>query len=92
MRKPSPAQWHPQPKRLTPRERGYGPEHRRWARQVLAASPICPCGAPATDADHIVAVRVGGDPLDLGNGIGLCRSCHSRKTAAMDGGFGNRRR
>mgnify|MGYP002365729643 CR=1 FL=1 len=29
---------------------------------------------------------------DPANHQGLCRSCHSRKTAEQDGGFGNRRR
>ncbi|PAU94052.1 HNH endonuclease, partial [Paracoccus salipaludis] len=42
--------------------------------------------------DHVVPHR--GDPERFWDQDGwqpLCASCHSRKTAAEDGGFGNRR-
>ena len=45
----------------------------------------------ATDVDHIVPHR--GDArllYDENNLQSLCKSCHSRKTATEDGGFGNR--
>lgn len=45
---------------------------------------------PATDVDHVVPHR--GDRAlfyDQTNWRGLCQRCHSKKTAAQDGGFGN---
>lgn len=63
----------------------------RWARlraQVLREQPICAglnghtCDAPSEHCDHIVALRNGGRPYDRTNIQGLCRPCHSRKTAA----------
>lgn len=59
----------------------YNAEHRVWAKRVLELHPICPCGARATHADHIVPIA--DDPslrFKLSNGQGLCVSCHSRKT------------
>lgn len=47
----------------------------------------------ATDVDHIVPHR--GDPSLMWNPENLqslCHSCHSRKTAREDGGFGNVKR
>jgi len=44
----------------------------------------------ATHVDHVLAHR--GDEglrLDPNNLQALCHSCHSRKTASLDGGFGN---
>lgn len=65
----------------------------------LARSPFCvavledgmPCNRIATHVDHKVAREAGGSDLP-DNLQSLCRSCHSRKTASQDGGFGNRRR
>lgn len=45
----------------------------------------------ATDVDHIIPHR--GDPSLMWNPNNLqslCHACHSRKTAAEDGGFGNK--
>ena len=60
----------------------------------LAEHPACArCGAPATVVDHTVPHR--GDPVlfwDRRRWQALCASCHGRKTAAQDGGFGNPRR
>jgi 5-methylcytosine-specific restriction enzyme A len=62
--------------------------------EFLAAHPFCSgCGAPATVVDHKDPHR--GNPLifwDRRRWQALCASCHGRKTAARDGGFGNRRR
>ena len=61
---------------------------RRLRRIVLARNPLCQaCLAaervtPACDVDHIVPHR--GDMImawSLDNLQGLCRACHSRKTA-----------
>lgn len=46
------------------------------------------CGKPATHADHIIA-RAKGGPDALPNLTSQCPSCHSRKTARQDGGFGH---
>jgi 5-methylcytosine-specific restriction protein A len=67
----------------------------RKARIVfLAEHPFCAdCGASATVVDHALPHR--GDLTifwDRGRWQALCASCHSRKTAARDGGFGNARR
>jgi len=46
---------------------------------------------PSTVVDHIQPVKGPEDPAfwDPRNHQALCRSCHSAKTAARDGGFGN---
>jgi hypothetical protein len=62
--------------------RGYGADHRVWAREVLRLHPVCPCGAPAVVADHVVPWRSGGVKYDIRNGQGLCLRCSGRK----DGG------
>jgi 5-methylcytosine-specific restriction protein A len=46
---------------------------------------------PVTQTDHIVPVSAGGDD-DRANLQALCASCHSRKTATEDGGFGHARK
>lgn len=79
-------------RRGTAAERGYGAHHGRWRKMVLARDPLCRhpgCGAPATDADHIVPLARGGT-WSLQNGQGLCHPHHSEKTAREDGGFGRR--
>ncbi len=51
------------------------------------------CTNQATDVDHIQPHRGDWDLfIDRANHQALCHSCHSRKTAQEDGGFGNRRR
>ena len=50
------------------------------------------CVSRATDCDHIIPHR--GDWalfIEPRNHQALCHSCHSRKTAREDGGFGNRK-
>jgi 5-methylcytosine-specific restriction enzyme A len=77
-------------------ERGYGSRWRLLREWVLAREPLCrACLAqgraePATDVDHIVARSRGGSdgPSNL---QALCASCHARKTASEDGGFGRDR-
>ncbi len=61
---------------------------KRWAKRFLARHPMCmDCGdlgvtQPATDVDHIKPHR-GDEKLfwDWNNLQGLCKPCHSRKTA-----------
>ena len=76
--------------------RGYGARWRRLRERFLFEHPLCEeClkrgrAVPATDVDHIRPHR-GEEALmwDEENLQALCHACHSRKTAAEDGGFGN---
>lgn len=57
----------------------------RWLR----AHPWCVvCGFAANTVDHIVSLSQGGKD-DQTNYQSMCVSCHSKKTASEDGGFGN---
>ena len=69
----------------------YGSGWNRIRRWVLANTPLCPCGRPATDVDHITPLRNGGTH-DVRNLQALCHSCHSRKTARENGFGGDRGR
>ncbi|MEC9346080.1 MAG: AAA family ATPase [Pseudomonadota bacterium] len=56
----------------------------RLRRQVLTEQPICAadgCDRLATDVDHIRPLEDDGAPYDRANLQGLCRACHSAKTA-----------
>ena len=69
-------------------------EWRKFRAIVLKKFPICQkvnCGSPSRHVDHKIALRKGGAGLEWSNVEALCHSCHSRKTAARDGGFGNAR-
>lgn len=48
------------------------------------------CGRPATEVDHITPIAAGGARLSWSNLQPLCKSCHSRKTAAENRGHGGR--
>jgi 5-methylcytosine-specific restriction protein A len=77
--------------RGTAAQRGYGARWRKVRAYYLAKNPIClRCGDIATVVDHITPHK--GDMIlfwDKTNWQPLCKSCHDRKTAAEDGGFGN---
>lgn len=86
-------------KRPNAHQRGYD---RRWKRErllFLRAHPMCECEVcngqmlPATVVDHIVPHR-GNRTLfwDQSNWCAMAKSCHDRKTALEDGGFGNARK
>lgn len=71
--------------------RGYGARWRKLRKMVLAAQPLCVrCDRPAKHVDHIVPRSQGGDD-SMANLQALCATCHNRKTAREDGGFGNRK-
>lgn len=83
-------------RRGTAKERGYTYRWRQARAAFLAEHPLCrECEkagrlTAATVVDHIVPHK-GNDTLfwERGNWQALCASCHSVKTAAEDGGFGN---
>lgn len=80
--------------------RGYGGAWQRARLGYLARHPLCVhCLAKgivtaSNEVDHIVPHR--GDRVLFwdsdNNWQALCAPCHSVKTAAEDGGFGNRRK
>lgn len=55
---------------------------KRTRRAVLHDQPLCPepCGAIATDVDHIIAIEDGGNPWARSNLQALCHACHATKT------------
>lgn len=56
------------------------PRWRSRRQAQLAEHPRCVvCGRPATDADHVTAIALGGSPD--GPLQSMCRRCHLRKTA-----------
>lgn len=82
-------------------ERGWidSPEWRQARLVHLAQYPLCvhceeQAGVTlATDVDHIIPHRGNYDLFwDRNNWQSLCKSCHSRKTATEDGGFGHARK
>ena len=66
--------------RPTVTAQGYGHTWRKLRRMVLNRNPLCAeCGAIATEVDHIVPRKNGGENVDS-NLRALCKPCHSRKT------------
>lgn len=82
-------------RRGSARQRGYTSAWERARAAYLRQHPLCrmheqlgQC-VPATVVDHVVPHR--GDRAlfwDAANWQSLCRTCHDRKTATEDGGFG----
>ena len=84
--------------RPTAAARGYDAEWAAISKSFLEAHPMCAhCMASgkyvaAVNVDHIRPhCGDNGLRLDLANLQALCQRCHSHKTAAEDGGFGNAR-
>lgn len=83
--------------RLSPTRRGYGRPWQALRRRFLAEHPLCMDCEPkgiieaAAHVDHHIAREAGGTDDDS-NLRALCHSCHSAKTVAVDGGFGNPRK
>lgn len=61
-------------------------QHKAWRKVILMRDRVCRhCHkAPATRADHVKALKAGGD-WSYDNGEGLCLSCHGRKSVKQDG-------
>lgn len=73
-------------KRGNSADRGYGHAHRIQRKEFLRKHKTCArCGAPSKVMDEVIA-GLGHIPSNL---QALCKSCHSRKTALHDGGFGH---
>jgi len=73
--------------------RGYDGRWQRFRKWFLRHNPLCiECNAAASVADHIVPLAQGGAHCDPDNTQSLCATCHNRKTATHDGGFGHARR
>lgn len=78
--------------------RGYGAQWQHRRKTFLMVNPFCvECGKPAVHADHsprsrreLIAAGVS-DPDQDQYLEPRCHSCHSRRTAQQDGGFGNKR-
>jgi len=79
-------------------KRGYGYAWQKARAGYLMSHPLCagcekkdpPRLTAATEVDHIIPH--GGDQSlfwNHDNWQGLCKSCHSEKTAREDGGYGN---
>lgn len=80
--------------RESSRERGYTWEWEKVRAVYLGRNPLCVLCKPritaANEVDHIIPHR--GDKelfWNVKNWQALCKSCHSKKTAREDGGFGN---
>ena len=72
----------------------YGGKWRAARKAHLAEHRECvTCGDPANVVDHVIPIET--DPSlqwEPSNWQSLCTTCHNRKTAKQDGGFGNRKR
>ena len=65
-------------------------EWRRLSKAFISAHPICAdCGGKATEAHHTQA-RAEGGPLITTDLLGLCKSCHSKRTAIESDAQGTR--
>lgn len=77
-------------------ERGYDNNWLKLSRWHKKNNPLCVIClrdgilSPTEEVDHIIPFKGIDDPLRLDetNLQSLCKSCHSKKTATEDGGFG----
>lgn len=78
--------------RGTAASRGYDAKWRAYRQDYLRVNKQCrTCGDKATVVDHIIPHK-GNKGLfwTRFNHQPLCKTCHDRKTATQDGGFGNK--
>lgn len=78
---PAPRRPHRFGKPTPPSQRGYGKAHRLLRRALLIDKPACTngCGRPATCADHIKPLSLGGETV-AENMQALCEPCHRSKS------------
>lgn len=70
----------------------YDRNWRKIREEHLRLYPFCvDCGKLANEVDHDIPIKQGGSN-EHSNLESRCKSCHSRKTALFDGGFGNARK
>jgi 5-methylcytosine-specific restriction protein A len=69
--------------------RGYGYSWQQRRARIIQRDPVCASckRAWSTEVDHVQPKAQGGTD-DETNLQGLCKPCHSTKTAREDGGFG----
>jgi len=63
--------------------RGYDVDWRRFRILFLNKNPFCcveDCGEKATQIDHVVTLRDGGERFDEGNLRAMCAKHHSQRT------------
>lgn len=70
--------------------KGSGSRWKRFRIAYLKRNPFCvKCGNEATVIDHLNGQgRAGVDAFKEWNCQPMCATCHNRKTATEDGGFG----
>jgi 5-methylcytosine-specific restriction protein A len=80
---------HPEKRRPNSAARGFGSQWRKTRKRILERDPVCViCRTePSNTVDHIISTAKGGSGDDS-NLRGLCRDCHSRKTALADDRWG----
>ncbi len=81
----------PEASRPSAAKRGYGRKWRMIRAAFLKAHPQCACGAAATEVDHILALSKGGTN-EWANLQPMCKPCHARKTVAVDGALGKKKK
>jgi 5-methylcytosine-specific restriction enzyme A len=60
-------------------ERGYDSDWSKLRKKFLREHPQCAkCGRAAYIAHHIVPIDEGGERLDEGNLMAMCRNCHEK--------------
>jgi len=79
--------------RPTAAKRGYDAKWNKKRAHFLALHRVCEmrlpgCTKRANTVDHVIPLARGGAD-DESNYRAACASCHSSKTSARDGGFGN---
>ncbi len=79
--------------RTSQSRKNYGYKWQNYSKRYLKLNEYCiKCPNKSEVVDHIIPVESGGSMWDPLNHQPMCKSCHSRKTASEDGGFGNIKR
>lgn len=78
-------------KRPPSSQRGYDAQWNKDRVEFLKENPYCGCGKKSKVVDHIKPHK-GNNKLFMSkkNRQAMCFTCHNRKTASSDGGFGRK--